>query len=185
MNRKEDIITILFDKFRHLKQSMEFPRGLFKNMKNFYLSIFILLSTLCSSAQTTAEIKNDFAFLLTRNFVLNHGSELFEQYPILKDERCYSIIGCIYLLYIKDEEVKKVAIERLRGISTQLFNEGKPVLLTYGMDSVDSVIKRNENLEDDNHIIYLSIADCVVSQPENIASNVFNEQTMKLVAQKK
>lgn len=154
-------------------------------MKNVYLSIFMLLSTLYSSAQTTAENENDFFFLLSRDFVLNHGSELFDQYPFLEFKGHYSIIGCIYLLSIKEDKVKKVAIDRLRGISTQLFNEGKPVLLTYGMNSVNSTLKKNENLEDDNHIIYLSIADCVVSQAESIASDVFNEQTIKLIARKK
>lgn len=154
-------------------------------MKNIYLSIFMFLNTLFSSAQTTAENENDFLFLLTRNFILNHGNELFDQYPLLKFEGYNSIDGCIYLLYIKEDEVKKVAMERLRGISTQLFNEGKPVLLTYGMNSVGFTLKKNENLDDDNHIIYLSIADCVISEAESIARDVFNAQTIKLLAQKK
>lgn len=155
-------------------------------MKNFYISIFILLSTFFASAQTETEIEDDFSFsLLTRDFILNHGSELFDKYPTLKAKEYHSIIGCIYLLYLKEDEVKKVAIERLQGISTQLFNEGKPVLLTYGMDSVGFALKKNENLEDDNHIIYISIADCVVSESESIAKSVFNAQTMKLITEKK
>ncbi|WP_157486174.1 hypothetical protein [Flavobacterium sp. Leaf359] len=154
-------------------------------MKNFYLSIFMFLSTFYSSAQTTEEIENDFRFLLTRNFILNHGSDLFDEYPLLKGEAWYSITGCICLLYIKEDTVKKVAIERLTGISTQLFNEGKPVLLTYGMDSAYSAMKKNKNVDDDNNIIYLSIADCVISEAESIASDIFNAQTIKLLAQKK
>lgn len=155
-------------------------------MKNFCTSIFILLSTFFSSAQTETKIEDDFPLsLLTRDFILNHGSELFDKYPALKAKEFHSIIGCICLLYLREDEVKKAAIERLQGISTQLFNEGKPVLLTYGMDSVGFALKKNENLEDDNHVIYISIADCVVSESESIAKSVFNDQTMKLITEKK
>jgi hypothetical protein len=155
-------------------------------MKSIKILIFILFTTQFSSAQTETKIDDNFPLsLLTRNFEnLNHGSELFEKYPILKTKELNSIIGCIYLLEMKEEEIRKVAIARLRGISTQLFNEGKPVILTYGMDSVGFAIKKNENLEDDNHIIYLSIADCVVRNSEEKAENEFNNQTWKLIAQK-
>ncbi|WP_298396066.1 hypothetical protein [Flavobacterium sp.] len=156
-------------------------------MKYLKLTLIIFFTTQLSSAQTETEIDNNFPLsLLTRYFEnLNHGSELFDRYPILKNEQYYSIIGCIYLLEMKDEEIKKVAIARLKGISTQLFNEGKPVFLTYGMDSVGFAINKNENLEDDNQIVYLSIADCIIRNSEVEATKAFNNQTMKLIAQKK
>ena len=148
--------------------------------------IFIFFITQCSFAQTETKVDDNFPLsLLTREFEnLNHGSELFEKYSILKTKQLNSIIGCIYLLETKEEEIKKVAIARLKGISTQLFNEGKPVVLTCGMDSVYFADKKNENLEDDNHIIYVSIADCLVRSSEEVAQNIFNSQTWKLVAQK-
>ena len=148
--------------------------------------ILIFFLTQFSFAQTETKVDENFSLsLLTREFeTLNHGSELFEKYPFLERKQLYSIIGCIYLLEMKEEELKKVGIERLKGISTQLFNEGKPVMLTYGMNSVDFADKKNENLEDDNHIIYVSIADCVIRDAEEVAKNIFNSQTWKLVAQK-
>jgi len=150
-----------------------------------YLFISLLISQFCFT-QTETKVDDNFPLsLLTRDFEnLNHGSEMFEKYPILKRTELNSIIGCIYLLKLKEEDIKKVAIARLKGIATQLFREGKPILLTYGMDSVGIAMKENENLEDDNHVIYLSIADCVVSEAESKARSVFNDQTMKLVAQK-
>ncbi|WP_298119599.1 hypothetical protein [Flavobacterium sp.] len=158
-------------------------------MKYLKLTLFIFFVIQLSSAQTEneIEIENNFPLsLLTRYFKnLNHGSELFDSYPILKNEQFYSIIGCIYLLEIKDEEIKKVAIARLKGISKQLFNEGTPVILNYGMDSVGFAIKKNEDLEDDNQIVYLSIADCIIRNSEVEAKNSFNNQTMKLIDQKK
>jgi hypothetical protein len=150
-----------------------------------YIYIVILISQLCS-AQTEIKVDENFPLsLLTKDFKnLNHGNEIFEKHPILKRTELNSIIGCIYLLTLSEEEIKKVAIARLKGIATQLFKEGKPIILTYGMDSAGFAIKENENLEDDNHIIYLSIADCIVSQSESKAKIVFNEQTMMLLAQK-
>ena len=149
--------------------------------------IFIFFLTQFSAAQTETKADENFAFsLLMKEFEnLNHGSDLFEKYPILKTKEINSIIGCIYLLNAKEDEIKKVAIARLSGISTQLFNQGKPVYLTSGMDSSYFANKENENLEDDNHIIYVSIAECVVSNSESTAQSVFNEQTMKLVTKKK
>ena len=156
------------------------------NMKYFKPTLIIFFITQLSSAQTEIEIDNNFPLsLLTRSFEnLNHGSELFEQYSILKNKHLYSIIGCIYLLEMEEEEMKKVAIARLKGISTQLFNEKKPVILTYGMDSVGFAMKKNENVEDDNQIVYLSIADCIVRNSEVQAQNAFNNQTRKLVSKK-
>lgn len=150
-----------------------------------YVYILLLISQFCF-AQTETKVDDNFPLsLLTRDFEnLNHGSEMFEKYPILQRRELNSIIGCIYLLNLKEEDVKKVSIARLKGIATQLFREGKPILLTYGMDSVGFAMKKNEKLEDDNYIVYLSIADCVVSEAESKAQSVFNDQTMKLVAQK-
>lgn len=155
-------------------------------MKYLKLTLIVFFITQLSSGQTETEIDNNFPLsLLTRNFEnLNHGSDLFERYPILIKKELCSIIGCIYLLEMEDEEIKKVAIARLKGISTQLFNEKTPVMLTYGMNSIGYAIKKNENLEDDNQIVYLSIADCIVRNSEVQAQNAFNNQTRKLVAKK-
>lgn len=156
-------------------------------MKNAFKFIFIFFFVQFSSAQTETQFDENYPYsLITKEFeCLNHGSELFEKYPMLKTKVFYSIIGCIYLLNSKEEEIKKVAIARLSGIATQLFHQGKPVLLTYGMDSGYTANNKNENLEDDDQIIYISIAECLVSQSESTAREVFNKQTMNLIAQKK
>ncbi|MNY53611.1 hypothetical protein D3C86_1893800 [compost metagenome] len=85
----------------------------------------------------------------------------------------------------EDETIKKIAIARLKGIATQLFREGKPVLLTSGMNSANFNIIKNENLEDDNNIIYVSIADCIVTQAQDKAQGIFNNQTRKLIEENK
>jgi hypothetical protein len=148
--------------------------------------IFIIFIFQLSFSQEEIKTNPNFSLsLLTRNFeYLNHGNELFEKFPILKKRELYCIVGCIYLLEMNELEIKKIAIARLKGISTQLFNEGKPVILTYGMNSINIADKENENLEDDNHVIYLSIADCIVRNSEEIARSEFNNQTRLLIAKK-
>ncbi|MFC5683186.1 hypothetical protein ACYE2N_04560 [Flavobacterium sp. MAHUQ-51] len=155
-------------------------------MKNIFILFIILFNIQFCDAQSESLDDGNFPLsLLSRNFeYLNQGNELFEKHPFLKRTELNSIIGCIYLLNDKEEEIKHVALGRLEGIATQLFNEGTPVILISGMDSTESANKKNENLEDDNHIIYLSIAACHVFEAESKAQKIFNAQTMKLIAQK-
>lgn len=124
--------------------------------------------------------------LLFRHFKnLNHGKDEFEKFPTLKQPEYYCIMGCIILIDSNDETLKKVALARLKGIATQLFREGKPVLLTSGMSSAYFNIEKNKNLEDDNNIIYLAIADCIISKAEVLAQTTFNNQTRYLIGQEK
>lgn len=124
--------------------------------------------------------------LLTRHFEnLNYGKDEFEKFPTLKQPAYYCIMGCIVLIDSNDETLKKVALARLKGIATQLFREGKPVLLTSGMSSAYFNIEKNKNLKDDNNIIYLAIADCIVSKAEVLAQSTFNNQTRYLIEQEK
>jgi|GEM_PF-3017075 len=43
------------------------------------------------------------------------------------------------------------------------------------MNSANFNITKNENLEDDNNIIYVSIADCIVTQAQDKAQGIFNQ----------
>jgi len=144
--------------------------------------IFFFTQLVYSQSKASDTIRTSF---LTKEFEnVNVENELLEKYSILKTKEVNSILGCIVLLNIKDDKIKKIAVERLRKISIKLFNEGTPVLLIYGMFSGYLANKENENLQDDNHLVYVSIAECVVSNAENIAHDVFNEQTIKLIKEK-
>lgn len=112
---------------------------------------------------------------------LNQGLDILEKHPAFKDVKLCSIAYCMILLYYKDEEIKGVAEQRLRGIATQLFQEGNPVYLISGMDSYLEAQEKNKNLEDDNHIVYISIADCLILSFEARAQEIVNKQTMLLI----
>lgn len=157
-----------------------------KKMKNIYSIILTIVIIHVSYAQANVDPQDNFPLsLLTKHFEnLNHGNEEANQYPLLKQHESYSILGCMSLLSSENEIVKKVALARLRGISTQLFLEGKPVILTAGMNSAGINISKNKNLQDDDHIIYVAIADCIVTKEQEKAQAIFNNQTRALIAQK-
>jgi hypothetical protein len=114
---------------------------------------------------------------------LNQGSKVLEKYQAFKDAKNCSIMYCMALLQYQEKDLKGVAEERLRGITTQLFREGNPIYLICGMDSYLRAKEQNENLEDDNHIVYISIAACMISPFEARAQEIVDEQTMLLIDQ--
>lgn len=147
----------------------------------FLLSFFLVKSQ--NSITPQEAVENSISDqLFTKCFEnLNQGIEIFEKYPSLKNVKICSIMYCMFLLQYKEEEIKSVAEERLRGIATQLFREGNPVYLISGMESYERAKKNNENLEDDNHIVYISIAACMISQFEARAQEIVNKHTMLLI----
>ena len=155
----------------------------------FQKLILILLFSCCfqvksQNSQNIEEDENNSISnqLYTKCFEnLNQGSEILEKYPAFKNAKICSIMYCSALLSYEEEDLKLVAEERMRGIATQLFREGTPVLLITGMESYERAQKNNENLEDDNHIIYISIAACTVSQFEARAREIINKQTKTLI----
>ena len=155
-------------------------------MKRIYIILFIILGIHFSFAQEETKVDENFPFsLLVRYFnYLNHGKEELKTYPVLNQPESYCIWGCIFLMESEDETIKKIAIARLKGIATQLFREGKPVLLTSGMNSANFNITKNVNLEDDNNIIYVSIGECTMPRNWYEAKDVFNSETRKLIKNK-
>jgi hypothetical protein len=89
------------------------------------------------------------------------------------------------LMSYKDKEIQLIAEGRLIGIATQLYNEGNPVILMMGMDSYLEAEKRNQNLEDDDHIVYISYGDCINPPYLTKAAEIVNKQTMTLINQNK
>lgn len=116
---------------------------------------------------------------------LNYGSETIEKYPALKKSGLCSIQDCVLSLAYNEVIVNEIAITRLREIATQLFREGNPVILISGMDSSTTAFKKNENTEDDNKIIYISVGECVIPNYILKAQEVFNKQTKMLIEKDK
>ncbi|MDQ6530733.1 hypothetical protein [Flavobacterium sp. LHD-85] len=114
---------------------------------------------------------------------LNQGNEIFKKYPTLDSSMFCTLLHCSFLLAYKETDIQIVAEQRLIGITTQLFKEGNPVYLINGLESGSIEKKKNENLEDDNHIVYISYAECTSSFYLKRAADIVNKQTLSLIKQ--
>lgn len=157
------------------------------------LQKFILIASLyfCLEAQSQSSIENEetqnasiSTQLYTKCFEnLNQGAELLEKYPAWKDTKLCSLMYCMVLLGFQDKEAQLIAEDRLIGIATQLYCEGNPVILIMGMDSSLDAQKKNQNLEDDNRIVYISYGDCTNPEYLRQGADIVNHQTMQLIKQ--
>ena len=116
---------------------------------------------------------------------LNHGDEILEKYPNWKDAKLCSLMYCMMLLSFEDKEVQLMGEGRLVGIATQLYQEGNPVILIMGMESYLKAKKSNENLQDDDRIVYISYGECTNPTFLTRAAEIVNKQTMFLINKNK
>ena len=116
---------------------------------------------------------------------LNYGSEIIEKTPALKNSGLCSIFDCLFSLAYKDEYIQKIVKARLIGIATQLYREGNPVILISGMEGYSITLEKNQNTNDDDKIVYISVGDCLIPNYISIGKEVFNQQTNKLLKENK
>lgn len=158
------------------------------------LQKFILIAFLCFylQAQSQSSIEDEetvdnsiSAQLYTKCFEnLNHGAEFLENYPEWNTKLC-SLMYCMMLLGFQEKEAQLIGEGRLIGIATQLYREGNPVILITGMESSLEAKKRNQNLEDDDHIVYISYGECTNPLYLRKAAEIVSKQTMSLINQNK
>lgn len=156
-------------------------------LEKFFFTIFFLVFFQAESQNTNESIVIDnsiSAQLYTKCFEnLNQGNELFEKYPTFQKTTFCSLLSCSYLLAYKEADIQNFAEQMLIGIATQLFKEGNPVYLINGSESATEANKRNENLNDDNHIVYISYAECTSTLFLRNAAAIVNKQTLSLIKQ--
>ncbi len=153
------------------------------------LSLILLLLSLNAKSQNVDEsIETEdhsiSAQLYTKCFEnLNQGAEILEKYPAFKETKPCSLAYCMMLLAYQDKEIQQIGENRLIGIATQLFQEGTPVILIMGMESSLEAQKRNQNLDDDDHIVYISYGECTSPEFLRRSADIVNAQTMQLIKQ--
>lgn len=114
---------------------------------------------------------------------LNQGAEILEKYPAFKETKLCSLAYCMMLLSYQDQEIQKISKDRLIGITTQLYRQGNPVILIMGIESSLEAEKRNENLDDDDHIVYISYGECTNLPFLREGAEIVNKQTRQLIKQ--
>lgn len=159
-----------------------------KNLKNILFLLLLILGFQVKSQNAVDSIKiedNSIANqLFTKCFQnLNQGSEILEKYPAFKNIKMCSLMYCMFLLQYPEKNIQMVAEERLRGIATQLYNEKNLVILIMGMESSLIEKEKNKNLQDDNHIVYISYGECTNPPFLRRGADIVNKQTMQLIKQ--
>lgn len=139
-----------------------------------------------SSSDTLYKDNSISAKLYTKCFEnLNQGSIIFEKYPQFKRKNLCSLMYCMMLLSFPEKDIQLAAEDLLKGIATQLYREGNPVYMISGMESYMEETRKNENIEDDNHLVYISYADCSSPYFLSRAADVINKETSRLLNQNK
>jgi hypothetical protein len=156
-----------------------------------FLSLLLLILSFQAKSQNadeSIEIEDNSisAQLYTKCFEnLNQGSEVLEKHTAFKNVKICSLAYCMMLLAYQDKEIQQMGEDRLIGIATQLYHEKTPVILIMGMDSSLEAQKRNQNLDDDDHIVYISYGECTNPVFLSKAADIVNKQTRTLVYQNK
>jgi hypothetical protein len=109
--------------------------------------------------------------------------EKIEAYPNFSVEDLCSIKSCFRS--ISYDEINKVIYKRLTELAIKNFNEGILLYLIDGKNSVKCADKKNLNINDDNGFIYVSIDDFINAKEITIAKELYNNETKKLLKNRK
>jgi hypothetical protein len=100
-----------------------------------------------------------------------------------KDGQFCSLYQCVSRISYteKKKDIQAEILKRALEITALLYNEGTPIYLISGMGSFGKADEKNEILTDDNNLIYISIADCISTNPLNNIMKVVNDETSRLL----
>lgn len=84
-----------------------------------------------------------------------------------------------------EERIQKAILKRALEITLLLYNQKTPVYLVSGMNSSEKAFQKNLNLNDDDNLVYISIAECISSSNLEQIKETVNTKTSKLIESKK
>ena len=98
-----------------------------------------------------------------------------------------SLYQCVrYIQYVEyEKKIQEAILKRSAEIAALLYKNETPVYLISGMSSSDKALIKNTNLNDDNKLVYISVAECVSSSTLDKIQEVVNNETTRLIKLKK
>jgi hypothetical protein len=110
----------------------------------------------------------------------------FENIPSLQNIPFCSLVECLALAeYARNEkDILEASLKRAIEITALLYNEGTPVYLINGLDSYYRANENNQDLTDDNNLIYISVAECISSNSLRKFQETVNQETSRLISNK-
>jgi len=153
-------------------------------MNKIFLVLFLLFinQTFCQNVVEDSEEKIHHK-IYSKCFENLKAIQETESHNPLKIISFCSLLECVIgVEYSKDKkDIQEAILKRALEITTLLYNEGTPIYLTSGMDSSYEAEKKNQNITDDNNLVYISVGECIVSRSLIKIQEAVNKETMKLI----
>ncbi|WP_165800694.1 hypothetical protein [Flavobacterium sp. WLB] len=151
--------------------------------KNLLLFLFFINQAFCQDKNNTNPEKAIVEVFEKCYKDLNPIEATINIIPEKKNVKFCSLYQCVSrVAYVeKEKDIENVIIKRAVEIAVRLYNDGTPVYLIYGMNSSSQADWDNQILTDDDNLIYVSIAECIVSHSLIKISEAVNKATMELI----
>ncbi|MES2545762.1 MAG: hypothetical protein V4548_12820 [Bacteroidota bacterium] len=101
------------------------------------------------------------------------------EFPLFKTNELCSIKQCFR--NISYSKVNKIIYKRIIELARVNFENKIYLYLIDGKGSIDLAEKKNENIEDDNNLIYISIDDFINVKEITKGRELYNSETKKLM----
>ncbi|URM36980.1 hypothetical protein [Flavobacterium anhuiense] len=98
-----------------------------------------------------------------------------------------SLYQCVrYIQYVEyEKKIQDAILKRAVEIAALLYKNGTPIHLISGMNSSDRALIKNANLNDDDKLVYISVAECISSSTLDRIQEAVNNETTRLIESKK
>ncbi len=145
-------------------------------MKNFKFIIIIILANVCHG-----QIKKGTVQYQYYNYCNENLKEMPQdgKFPLFKPGELCSIKNCFRT--ISYPETNAIIYKRIIEIAKLNFEKKIFLYLIEGEGSVEIADMKNENLEDDNNFIYISVDDFINAKEITIGKELYNSETEKLM----
>lgn len=145
-------------------------------MKNLKFSIIIIFTNISFGQIPKETIQYKYYDYCNENL---SKLERPEGYPLFSTEKLCSIKKCFR--GISYPEINEIIYKRIVELAKVNFDKKIYLRLIEGKGSVELAEKKNENLEDDNNLIYISVDDFINAKEITKGKELYNSETEKLM----
>lgn len=148
-------------------------------MKNLIFIVIINFTTLSFGQIPKGTIQYKYYDYCNKNLSKLERSKV---YPLFPTEELCSIKKCFR--GISYPEINEIIYKRIVELAKVNFENKIYLFLIEGKSSVELAEKKNENLEDENNLIYISIDDFINAKEITMGKELYNSETEKLMSKK-
>lgn len=145
-------------------------------MKNIIFIITLILTQFSFGQIPKGTIQHNYYEYCHENLTKLEQSEVYPYFPT--NELC-SIKKCFR--GISYPEINEIIYKRIVELAQVNFDKKIYLYLIEGKGSVERAEKENENLKDDNELIYISINDFINAKEIMIGKDLYNTETERLL----